>query len=57
MCGFCKSNILFARYDDIMTSDDYPEIIGIYGQRVAQQGLKRHQQEQQKNKTQHSNDR
>lgn len=40
MCGFCESNILFTRYDDIMASDDYPEIIGIYGQRVARQAEK-----------------
>ena len=40
MCGFCESNILFTRYDDIMASDDYPEIIGIYGQRVARHAEK-----------------
>lgn len=40
MCAFCEQNELFARYDDVLCSDDYPEIIGIFGQRVAEQAEK-----------------
>ena len=40
MCGFCQQNELFARYDDILCSDDFPEIIGIFGKRVAEQAEK-----------------
>lgn len=37
MCVYCESNLFFERFDDAMVSDDYPEIISIYGQRVVQQ--------------------
>lgn len=37
MCAFCTSNGLFARYDDALASNDYPEIVAIYGQRIAEQ--------------------
>lgn len=40
MCAFCQQNDFFARYDDLMVSDDYPEIIRIFGQRVARQAEK-----------------
>ena len=40
MCAFCEQNEIFARYDEILCSDDYAEIIGIYGQRVAEQAEK-----------------
>lgn len=40
MCAYCDSNILFERYEDVMVSDDYPEIISRFGQRVAQQADK-----------------
>lgn len=40
MCAFCEQNEIFARYDEILCSDDYPEIIGIFGQRVAEQAEK-----------------
>lgn len=40
MCAFCEQNELFTRYDDVLCSDDYPEIIGIFGQRVAEQADK-----------------
>ena len=40
MCAFCDQNEIFARYDEILCSDDYAEIIGIYGQRVAEQAEK-----------------
>jgi hypothetical protein len=31
MCAFCEQNEIFARYDEVLCSDDYAEIIGIYG--------------------------
>lgn len=37
LCAFCASNDLFTRYDDCMVSDDYAEIVQIFGERVAQQ--------------------
>lgn len=40
MCAFCEQNVIFARYDEILCSDDYAEIIGIYGRRVAEQAVK-----------------
>ena len=40
MCAFCTSNGLFARYDDVLAGDDYPEVVKIYGQRVAEQAEK-----------------
>lgn len=40
MCAFCEQNEIFARYDDVLCSDDYPEIISIFGQRVAEQAEK-----------------
>lgn len=40
MCAFCTSNGLFARYDDVLASDNYPEIVKIYGQRIAEQAEK-----------------
>ena len=40
MCAFCEQNEIFARYDEVLCSDDYPEIIGIFGQRVVEQAEK-----------------
>lgn len=40
MCAFCEQNEIFARYDEVLCSDDYAEIIGIYGQRVTEQAEK-----------------
>ena len=40
MCAFCTSNDLFARYDEVLASDDYPEIVDIFGQRVSEQAHK-----------------
>ena len=40
MCAFCEQNEIFARYDEVLCSDDYVEIIGIYGQRVTAQAEK-----------------
>ena len=40
MCAFCEQNEIFSRYDEVLCSDDYAEIIGIYGQRLAEQAEK-----------------
>lgn len=40
MCALCTANELFARYDEVLASNDYPEIVEIYGQRVAEQAQK-----------------
>lgn len=40
MCAYCTANELFARYDEVLASDDYPEIVPIYGERVAEQAEK-----------------
>lgn len=40
MCAYCTANELFARYDEVLVSDDYPEIVKIYGERVAEQAEK-----------------
>lgn len=40
MCAFCTSNELFAKYDDVLASDDYPKIVKVYGQRIAEQAEK-----------------
>ena len=40
MCALCEQNEIFARYDEVLCSDDYPEIISIFGQRVAEQAEK-----------------
>lgn len=40
MCAFCTANELFARYDEVLASNDYPEIVKIYCERVAAQAEK-----------------
>ena len=40
MTAFCESNELFARYDEVLVSDDYPEIMKYFGERIAQQAEK-----------------
>ena len=40
MTAFCESNDLFARYDEVLVSDDYPEIMKYFGERIAQQAEK-----------------
>lgn len=37
LCAFCETNELFCRYDDARVSDDYLEILGLFGQRVQEQ--------------------
>lgn len=40
MCAFCRQNALFAEYSEVMASDDFPEIVELFGQRVAEQAQK-----------------
>jgi len=40
MCGFCTTNDLFSLYNEITVSDDYLEIVGLYGSRIAEQAEK-----------------
>lgn len=40
MCAYCQKNELFAQYSEVMCSDDFPEIVGLFGQRVAEQAEK-----------------
>ena len=40
MTAFCESNDLFARYDEVLVSDDYPEIMKYFGERIAKQAEK-----------------
>lgn len=36
MCAFCEQNDFFARYEQVLSSDDYAEIVGIFGWRVTE---------------------
>jgi hypothetical protein len=40
MTAFCEANELFARYDEVLVSNDYPEIMKHFGGRIAQQAEK-----------------
>lgn len=40
MCAFCESNGLFASYTEVMVSKDYPELVRLFGERVAEQAEK-----------------
>ena len=40
MCAVCATNDLFAQYSDICVSDDYAEILELYGQRVSSEAEK-----------------
>ena len=40
MCAFCSENGLFASYTEIMVSEDYPELMKLFGERVAEQAEK-----------------
>lgn len=44
MCAFCQQNELFAKYEDVLSSDDYAEIVEIFGQRIAGQAEKTRQE-------------
>lgn len=40
MCAFCTANGLFAKNDDVLAGDNYPEIVKVYGQRITEQAEK-----------------
>ena len=40
MCAFCQKNELFANYTEIMVSDDYTELVKLFGERMAEQAEK-----------------
>ena len=40
MCAFCETNTLLASYTEVMVSDDYPELVKLFGERVAEQAEK-----------------
>ncbi|MBP3645470.1 MAG: hypothetical protein J6K55_03500, partial [Clostridia bacterium] len=37
MCAYCRPALIYAVYDEVMGSDDYAEIIQLFGERVAEQ--------------------
>lgn len=40
MCGYCTSNDAFALYSEVAVSDDYLEMVELYGSRIAEQAKK-----------------
>lgn len=42
MCAFCQRNDLFDSYGKMMVSDDYVEILQLFGQRIAEEAEKLH---------------
>jgi hypothetical protein len=40
MCGFCETTEAFALYSDVVVSDDYLEIVELYGSRITEQAEK-----------------
>ena len=40
MCAFSTENGLFASYTEVMVSNDYPELVRLFGERVAEQAEK-----------------
>lgn len=40
MCAFSTDNGLFASYTEVMVSNDYPELVRLFGERVAEQAEK-----------------
>lgn len=40
MCAFCQQNELFAAYSEVMCSDNYAEIVKMFGERVTEQAEK-----------------
>lgn len=44
MCAYCQSNGLFAAYNEVMVSDEYAEIVKLFGQRVTEQAEKTRQE-------------
>ena len=40
MCAYCQQNEIAASYSDVMISDDYCEIVKLYGERLSEQAKK-----------------
>lgn len=40
MCAYCRPELIYAVYDNVMGSDDYAEIIQLFGERVTEQAAK-----------------
>ena len=40
VCAFCQQHEIFANYIEAMVSDDYPELVRLFGERVAEQAEK-----------------
>ena len=40
MCAYCQENEITASYSDVMISDDYCEIVKLYGERLSEQAKK-----------------
>lgn len=40
MCAFCQQNALFAQYSEVMCSDNFPEAVQIFGERITEQAKK-----------------
>ena len=40
MVAYCESNAILGRYYDVVGSDEFPEIMEIYGQRIVEQAQK-----------------
>ena len=40
MCAYCQQNEITASYSDVMISDDYCEIVKLYGERMSEQAKK-----------------
>ncbi len=40
MCAFCEANGIAAIYTEVMVSEDYPEIVKLFGERVAERAEK-----------------
>lgn len=40
ICAYCRPDLIYAVYNEVMGSDDYAEIIQLFGERVAEQAAK-----------------
>ena len=40
MCAYCERNEIFALHSEVMVSDDYTEIVQLFGQRIVDQARK-----------------
>ena len=40
VCAYCRPDLIYAVYNEVMGSDDYAEIIQLFGERVAEQAVK-----------------